>query len=343
MIKNDIIRMFEQPAIIAEALVGVAALPFQRGNRFLFEQKRHKFSLIRRLYLGFIVFFMLFLVAGCAKEKPLYCVDDFVKIPAGEFMMGSPDGEAEREKNETEHRVKLSEFFMARHEVSVAEFSRFIAEKGDSTDATKDGWSFVYKDGKWTQQEGVNWRCDPAGKIRPLIEYHHPVVHVSWNDVNAYCKWLSSKTGKTFQLPTEAEWEYACRAGTITPFATGSNLTTDQANYDGNYPYKGNTRGEFRFTTVPVNYFAPNDWGLYNMHGNVWEWCRDWYGEKYYEACMVQGVVENPENTDESSSYRVLRGGSWLSNAWFCRSAARDYYPPDYRRSYVGFRLVFVP
>jgi len=173
MTKDDIIRMFYHPATIAEGLETAAALPFHGGNCFLFGQKRQPLGSARLLCLGLVVL-MVLLVAGCSKEKPLYCADDFVKIPAGEFMMGSPDGEAKREKDETQHRVKLSEFSIARHEVSVAEFSRFIAEKGDSTDATKHGFSKVFKsqDHKLIQQEGVNWQCDPAGKKRPLSEYN---------------------------------------------------------------------------------------------------------------------------------------------------------------------------
>ena len=158
----------------------------------------------------------------------------------------------------------------------------------------------MYDGKEWNQQKGINWRHDTAGKERPASQYNHPVVHVSWNDAVAYCEWRSAKEGKTYRLPTEAEWEYACRAGskTTTPFNTGGNLTTAQANYDGNYPYGKNSKGQFRGTTVAVNRFAPNAWGLYNMHGNVWEWCSDWYGEKYYEECKAQGVVENPQGAE---------------------------------------------
>jgi len=142
--------------------------------------------------------------------------------------------------------------------------------------------------------------------------------------------------GKTYRLPTEAEWEYACRAGTITPFSTGGNLTTEQANYDGNDPYNNNRKGQYREKTVAVDSFNPNAWGLYNMHGNVYEWCSDWYGG--YES----GLAENPAGPTTGSS-RVLRGGGWDSYARDCRSAYRNYDTPDYRSYDVGFRLVFVP
>jgi len=174
------------------------------------------------------------------------------------------------------------------------------------------------------------------------FEESHPVLHVSWNDAVAYCKWMTKQTGKKFRLPTEAEREYACRAGTTTPFNTGSNLTTDQANYDGNYPYNKHRKGVYRENTVPVNSFAPNAWGLYNMHGNVLEWCSDWFGGRYYDECKASGTVSNPAGP-ATDSLRVVRGGSWGRSAEYCRSAYRNRVPPDYRFDNVGFRLVFVP
>ena len=178
--------------------------------------------------------------------------------------------------------------------------------------------------------------------MRPQNEENHPVLHVSWNDAVAYCKWLSTKTGKHFRLPTEAEREYACRAGSRTPFNTGENLTTNQANYNGNYPYNNNPKGVYRQNTVSVNSFAPNAWGLYNMHGNVWEWCSDWYGGTYYDECKANGTVINPAGPANRSN-RVIRGGCWNFTAEYCRSANRYFNTPDLRNLDVGFRLVFVP
>ncbi|MFZ4525876.1 MAG: formylglycine-generating enzyme family protein [Chlorobium sp.] len=175
-----------------------------------------------------------------------------------------------------------------------------------------------------------------------MTDENHPVVGVSWNDADSYCKWRSGKTQQKFRLPTEAEWEYACRAGTSTPFNTGENLTTDQANYDGNNPYNNNPKGKYRSIPVAVDSFAPNPWGLYNMHGNVWEWCSDWYGDKYYDECKAKGVVENPEGPVTGSN-RVLRGGGWDGHAGRCRSAIRNGVSPVHRFNFVGFRLVFVP
>ena len=193
---------------------------------------------------------------------------------------------------------------------------------------------------KYNVKTGDDDHYKKLGKA--LTDENHPVVGVSWNDAVAYCKWMSKKSAKKFRLPTEAEWEYACRAKTTTPFNTGENLTTDQANYDGNFPYNNNLRGLYRENTVPVDSFAPNAWGLYNMHGNIYEWCSDRYGGLYYDECNAKGVVENPFGP-ETGSNRVLRGGLWDSDARSCRSAFRSIDPPGYRNAYVGFRLVFVP
>ena len=250
-------------------------------------------------------------------------LSNFVYIRGGEFTMGSPDGEVGRYWAETQHQVKLSGFYMGKYEVTVAEFRRFIEDSEYRTDAEKKGSSYT-----WKRQSSS--------------EDNHPVIYVSWNDAVKYCKWLSKKSGKQFRLPTEAEWEYACRAGTTTPFNTGDNLTTSQANYNGNYPYNNNQKGIYRGNTVAVGSFAPNAWGLYDMHGNVWEWCSDWFGNKYYEECKAKGVVENPQGA-ENGSNRVLRGGSWDGDARSCRSANRSGFTPGLRDGDVGFRLVFVP
>jgi formylglycine-generating enzyme required for sulfatase activity len=178
-----------------------------------------------------------------------------------------------------------------------------------------------------------------------------PVESVNWFDAVNYCNARSRKEGLTpaytvsgenvtwnrgangYRLPTEAEWEYACRAGTSTPFSTGSNITTSQANYDGNYPYNNNSNGPYREKTTNVGSFSPNAWGLYDMHGNVWEWCWDWYGD--YSA----GAQTDPSGA-APGSYRVLRGGSWNFIAQYLRSAYRGLNSPSYRYNSYGFRVV---
>ncbi len=268
----------------------------------------------------------------------------YVLIRGGEFTMGSPLGEVDRRSwgsDGTQYQVIVSDFYMGKYAVTVAEFKKFVEASGYHTDADKADNS-VIGNRKAKMAEGVNWRYGVSGMVRPLSEENHPVVHASWNDAVAYCKWLSAITDKRFYLPTEAEWEYACRAGSRTPFNTGENLTTKQANYDGNYPYNNNPKGVCRQNTVAVNSFFPNSWGLYNMHGNVDEWCSDWYGASYYDECKANGTVTNPAGP-ETGSYRVLRGGGWRSGAEYCRSAGRICTSPDNQNHDIGFRLVFVP
>ena len=267
---------------------------------------------------------------------------NFVFIPGALFTMGSPQGEVDRSENETQHQVRVSDFYISKYAVTVAEFRKFVEACGYRTDAEKGDGSYVWDGNEWKKGAGINWRYGVSGSERTQAEESHPVVHVSWIDAVAYCKWRSAKTGEPFRLPTEAEWEYACRAGTTTAFNTGDNLTTGQANYEGNYPYNNNQKGVYRENTVPVDSFAPNAWGLYNMHGNVWEWCGDWFSQKYYDECKASGIATNPSGPATGSA-RVLRGGDWCSDAGYCRSAFRYSVAPGLRSSFVGFRLVFVP
>jgi sulfatase modifying factor 1 len=265
--------------------------------------------------------------------------ENFVLIRGGEFVMGSPESEPDHDFDETQHPVWVSDFSICRYAVTVAEFRKFIEATGYQTDAEKDGFSAFVSRGEVKVGDGINWRFGVSGSVRPPSEENHPVLHVSWNDAVAYCQWLSKITGQQFRLPTEAEREYACRAGTTTPFNTGENLITAQANFNGNNPDNNNQEEVFRHNTVPVNSFSPNSWGLYNMHGNVWEWCSDWYGSNCYDECKASGMVTNPAGMATGSN-RVLRGGSWRTHALLCRSAHRNAYSPSYRHVYIGFRLV---
>ena len=165
---------------------------------------------------------------------------------------------------------------------------------------------------------------------------NYPVHKVSWNDAVEFCRRLSEKENKTYRLPTEAQWEYACRAGTTTPFYTGETISTDQANYDGRYVYGNGSSGRPRHKPKPVGSFSANGFGLYDMHGNVNEWCQDWYGKDYYAT----SPISNPQGPS-SGKDRVMRGGSYGFYPRFCRSAERGWLTPDVSVSSVnGFRIV---
>lgn len=277
----------------------------------------------------FIFAFISLGLFATAQTKPAI---EWACIPAGTFSMGSPASEVSRGSDEIQHQVTLSAFKMSKHEITVAQFKAFVNATGYITDADKGtggvgSGSSIWTGTKFELKAGVNWKCDVNGKVRPAAEYNHPVIHISWNDAVAFAEWMGCR------LPTEAEWEYACRAGTTTPFNTGNNLTTEQANYNGNYPYNNNAKGEYREKTMPVASFSPNAWGLYDMHGNVWEWCSDWYGD------YSTGAQTDPTGP-ASGLLHVDRGGSWDGGARLCRAAFRcSGYPGD-RFNFRGFRLV---
>ncbi len=231
----------------------------------------------------------------------------FAWIPPGSFLMGSPQEEPERFEDETLHTVTLPQgFYLGIHAVTQAQWQ---AVMGDNPSRFKG---------------------------RKRQDKNRPVEQVSWEDCQAFCAKLSQRDGKRYGLPSEAEWEYACRAGTTTPFFFGDTLSTDQANYNGNYPYNKGAQGEYRKRPTPVGSFPPNAWGLFDMHGNVWEWCQDVY--RSYEELSTKNTLDT-ENTDETA--RVLRGGSWNNSAWFCRAATRVRSAPGDRGYVDGFRVAF--
>ena len=195
-------------------------------------------------------------------------------------MMGSPESLQKHTgwmaDSETQHRVRLTRpFYIGAHEVSLAAFRAFVDETNYETDAEKGSEGDVAmnpKTRKFEKNLGFTWK-------NPGFEQSdkHPVVCVSWHDARAFCRWLSRKEGATYRLPTEAEWEYACRAGTTTRFCAGEAFSSLQANGDGTKAYNGAKPGPNRLGTVPLETFEANAFGLYEMHGNVWEWCSDWY------------------------------------------------------------------
>jgi len=216
---------------------------------------------------------------------------EWVEIPGGMFGMGSPANEPERDDNERKHMVTLSAFKMSKYAVTFEQYDAFCDEMGFQKPGD-EGWG--------------------RGK--------RPVINVNWEDANNFALWMGCR------LPTEAEWEYACRAGTTTAFNTGNSLSKSQANYGGS-------------KTTPVGSYPPNAWGLYDMHGNVWEWCNDWLDD-YSTSAQT-----NPKGPSEASkdygSRRVSRGGSWNYDARHCRSASRRSNHPDDSYGNLGFRLVF--
>ncbi len=223
---------------------------------------------------------------------------EMVVLPSGSFMMGSPPDEAGREEYEgPQHLVTLSQpFALGRYAVTFEEYQYFC----------QDAEHYYPGDGGW----GI------AGR---------PIDIVNYVDAQKYCAWLSSKTGRTYQLPTEAMWEYACRAGTTTPFNTGQEITTFQANF------MGRPEGVFRGVTSPVGSFPPNPWGLHEMHGNAAEWCADWYGPYALDA------VTDPEGPSDGSK-RIVRGGAYLDIGQHVRSAFRFAEVPTIPSAEYGFR-----
>jgi formylglycine-generating enzyme required for sulfatase activity len=257
-----------------------------------------------------------------ATEIPIPAV---VPVKGGTFLMGSTDGDSQAESDEKpQHKVRLSNFYLGKYEVTNEEFCAFLNAEGNQEEG---GEKWYNPQGSYgavkarIQQQGTGWEVQKGYE-------KHPVIYVSWYAARAYARWLSTQTGKKWRLPTEAEWEYAAGSGMKDrnsdgtckyPYAGGDNLDS-YGWYDDN---SGNK-------THPVGQKRPNGLGLYDMSGNVWEWCSDRYDSDYYSTCKSQGTVSNPSGP-KSGSDRVLRGGSWSSYASFCRVADRSYSYPDYR------------
>ena len=243
---------------------------------------------------------------------------EFVLIPAGTFLMGSPKEEKEREDDEgPQHEVRITRsFYLGKYEVTQEQYKQIVGKNPSCFSANGDNKQFV------------------AG----LDTWRFPVENVFWDDATAFCRKLSERDRKwrRFRLPTEAEWEYACRAGTTTPFHFGSSLNGDKANCDGTNPYGTEKKGANLQRPCRVGSYAANAFGLHDMHGNVCEWCADWY-EKEYHNKSDKKDPKGPQNGDT----RVLRGGSWNGGAWRCRAAVRRLMAPSICGSDMGFRVAF--
>ncbi len=247
---------------------------------------------------------------------------DMVKIPGGSFKMGAAKkgflGSKEEGASDDEfpqHEVTVKEFWMGKFAVTQAQWKKIAS----------------------LDQVNIELNSEPSNFKGANL----PVERVSWYEAKEFCdrlSRLSEKTGKTYDLPTEAQWEYACRAGTTTPFHFGETITTDLANFNGGYTYGKASKGKYRATTIAVDSFDPNAFGLYNMHGNVWEWCLDPWHDNYEKAPSDDRVWD--ASNDSGSKLRLIRGGSWNYNPGNCRSANRDNYGPAFQNYSMGFRVV---
>ncbi len=243
-------------------------------------------------------------------------------IPAGTFRMGSPADEPERADDEGQHEVEVSRpFYLGTHEVTQRQFMRLMGS------VVKRG--AIFNEGRGGGPE-------------------HPMENVTWHHAVEFCAALSAladekAAGRRYRLPTEAEWEYACRAGTSSPFHFGKALSSRQANFNGGFPLGGKELGPYLRKTAPVGSHKPNAWGLFDMHGNVAEWCADFYDKDSYRSGPrkdPRGPEKGVVSTDYGDFYRVVRGGCWLDEARACRSACRARAMPHEPYRLVGFRVV---
>jgi sulfatase modifying factor 1 len=275
-----------------------------------------------------------------------------VALAGGRFRMGSSGSEAYAADGEAPvHNVELTPFSIDAVAVSNARFETFAETTGYVTEAERFGWSFVFAGllpdefpetqyvasaPWWRQAYGADWR-HPEGPQSDIADRaDHPVIHVSWNDANAFCRWSGTR------LPTEAEWEYAARGGRASSvFPWGDDLEPDGTHamnvFQGTFPAENSAADGF-VGTAPVGSFPPNGFGLHNTTGNVWEWCSDWFDPTYY-----RGSPRLDPAGPESGTHRVMRGGSYLCHASYCRRyrvAARSANTPDSSTGNLGFRVV---
>ena len=230
---------------------------------------------------------------------------DMVSIPGGSFQMESDEYDSEKPI----HSVTIAPFYMGKFAITQEHWSAIATLPKINHDLNPDPANF----------KGAN----------------RPVEQISWFEAVEFCDRLTQKTGKLYRLSSESEWEYACRAGTTSPFHFGETISTDLANYDGNHTYGSGKKGQYREKTTDVGSFSPNVFGLYDMHGNVWEWCSDRWHDGYQGAPINGSIWEAGD-----SEYRLLRGGSWFIIPIVCRSADRGRSTPGSRGSDIGFRVV---
>jgi len=251
---------------------------------------------------------------------------DMVQISRGKFIMGTDETEIERlckiyktewfKYEKPQRLVEISSFFMGRYPITQAQWYRIANSAKVKIDLDPDPSDF-------------------KNDYKEITRWNRPVENVSWFDAIEFCARLSNKTQRFYRLPSEAEWEYACRAGKATPFHFGETISTELANYDGTSSYGQGLKGKYRGQTIPVGYFkVANNFGLSDMHGNVWELCGDDWHNNYENAPLDGRVRILP-----SSDMKVMRGGSWLGNPHDCRLAIRHDCDPHFRFYSIGFRV----
>ena len=257
------------------------------------------------------------------------CVDcpTMVVIPPGSFTMGSPPDEPER-SSEREDRVQVTiakPFAIGTFAVTRGEFAAFVAATGHRPEGGCYFWTGV----TWEERSDRSWQSPGFSQ-----DNHHPVTCVDLKDAKAYVAWLSTKVGKAYRLPSEAEREYVTRAGTTTPFWWGSSISTQQANYNGNVSYASGPKGEWRQSTLPVGSFRANAWGVYNVHGNVWDWTDDCWNET-----NAGNPGDGTARTSGDCRWRVVRGGAWNYDPAYLRAAFRYWNVPNNRSGVQGLRV----
>ncbi len=267
-----------------------------------------------------------------------------VKVAAGEFIMGSPEDEEGHNESEAQHKVRITKpFYLGQHEVTVGQYRKFVEATAYKTSLERDG------------KPGFGYDADlKAIEILPKFTWkntgfgtdEHPVVNLKWDDAMAFCKWLSEKEKQTYALPTEAQWEYACRAGTKTRYSTGEAEESLQgfanvsdaaflAKYaDATWSVEWSDGHPF---SSPVGSLKPNAWGLHDMHGNAWEWCADWYAADYAK----DAPADDPPGP-KTGEIHIVRGGAFTNRFRWVRSADRDAKRPGYRYNFTGFRVMQV-
>lgn len=292
----------------------------------------------------------------------------FVKIPAGEFLMGSdespaalaaafpqlpPERFAKLGDEAPVHRVRITHaFWLGQTEVTVGQFRRFLAASGYVPESVADGtggygWRADYDPASSPRGDAFEGRQPRYSWVNPGFAQtdEHPVVNITWNDAQALAAWLTKTEGRHYRLPTEAEWEYACRAGTRSRYSSGDDpqsllkaanvFDADSARFWPRWQAMALQGSDGYAFTAPVASFAPNAWGLYDMHGNAWEWVADWHGDDYY----AHSPLDDPQGPAEGV-VRVRRGGSWHTWPFYARAAFRNWNDPGTRYTLVGMRLL---